>query len=89
MDNSPNDTLRLIVIGIVCCLLTGIAYGFGMYLFPMVMPEMLAELNLSYTDAGIVTGFGAAAPLLILPFISSLIQRIGALRLIVSCQIIG
>ena len=55
----------------------------------MVMPEMLAELNLSYTDAGIVTGFGAAAPLLVLPFISRLTQRIGALRLIVSSQIIG
>jgi len=89
LDNSPNNTLRLIVIGIVCCLLTGIAYGFGMHLFPMVMPEMLAELNLSYTDAGIVTGFGAAAPLLVLPFISRLTQRIGALRLIVSSQIIG
>jgi MFS family permease len=89
LENSPNNTLRLIVIGIVCCLLTGIAYGFGMYLFPMVMPEMLAELNLSYTDAGIVTGFGQAAPLLILPFISRLTQRIGALRLIVSSQIIG
>lgn len=89
MEKDPNSTLRRIVIATVCCLLTGIAYGFGMYLFPMVMPEMLSELNLTYTDAGIVTGFGQIAPLLLLPFISRLTRRIGALRLIVSCQIIG
>ncbi len=81
--------LRLLVISVVCCSLTGVAYGFGMYLFPMVMPEMLAELNLSYTDAGVITGAGQLAPLLTIPFTGYLYRRIDSLRLIVGCQIVG
>lgn len=88
-SSCANHSLKMLVISIVCCLLTGVAYGFGMYLFPMVMPEMLADLSLSYTDAGIITGFGQLAPLAIIPLTSYLSHRFGALRLIVSSQIVG
>ncbi|MFW2367985.1 MAG: MFS transporter, partial [Desulforhopalus sp.] len=81
--------LKPLVVGMVCTLLTGVAYGFGNYMFPMVMPEMLKELGLNYTDAGIVTGLGQASPLFAIPITGYLTLRLGGLRLIVLLQLFG
>jgi MFS family permease len=81
--------LKPLVIGMVCTLLTGVAYGFGNYLFPMVMPEMLRDLGLNYTDAGIVTGAGQASPLFAIPLTGYLTHRLGGLRFIVCMQLFG
>ncbi len=46
---NPPGWLKPLTVGAVCALMTGIAYGFGMFLFPMVMPEMIdlaAKINL-------------------------------------------
>lgn len=45
-----------------------VTYGFGIYLFPVIVADIRADIGLSYADVGIVTasaqfGFLAAAPL--------------------------
>ena len=60
-----------------------------MFLFPMVMPEMIEELQLTYTHAGIITSVSQVAPLLTVPLAGYLTYRVGGLRFIVYCQIVG
>lgn len=60
-----------------------------MFLFPMVMPEMLKDLGLDYTDAGLITGLGQVSPLFSIPLTAYLVQKIGGLRLIVYIQLLG
>lgn len=87
--NNPPGWLKPLTVGFVCTLLTGISYGFGMFLFPMVMPEMIRDLQLTYTHAGIITSVSQVAPLLTVPLAGYLTYRFGGLRFIVYCQILG
>lgn len=88
-SRSLSIRLRPFAIIMVCTLLTGVSYGFGMYLFPMVLPEMLRDLGLNYTDAGLITGIGQISPLLAIPLTAYLTQRLGGLRLIIFVQLAG
>ena len=87
-NQEPTD-IKPLVISIVCVLLTGISFGFGRTLFPMVMPEMIAELHLTYTQAGVINGVSQASSLLTIPLAGYLAHRFGGLRLIVGCQLFG
>ncbi|SDP58574.1 MFS transporter [Desulforhopalus singaporensis] len=85
----PQEKLRPLIITLVCTMLTGASYGFGLYLFPMVMPEILHDLKLSYSDAGVITAAAQTAPLFMIPLAGYLTGRVGGLRLIVFSQIFG
>ena len=80
---------RPLIVAAVSCLITGISYGFGMYLLPMVLPEMAADLNLDYTRIGTITGGGQAAALLAIPLSDLLVRRFGALRMLIMVQIMA
>lgn len=77
------------IVGSICVLITGISYGFGMYLFPMVIPEMAKDLHLNYTQIGLITGMGQTSVFLSIPLAGFLTNRIGGLKLIVGIQFIG
>ncbi|OQY07228.1 MAG: hypothetical protein B6I22_03525 [Desulfobacteraceae bacterium 4572_123] len=87
--NIESGRLKPLTISIVSAVLTGLSYGFGIYLFPMVMPEMLKDLHLNYTHAGTITGVGQVSALLTIPPAGYLTGRIGGLRLILLCPLIG
>ena len=87
--NSESSLLKPLVISIICVLLTGISFGFGRTLFPMVMPEMIKDLHLTYTQAGVINGVSQASSLITIPLAGYLAHRIGGLRLIVGCQLFG
>ena len=55
----------------------------------MVMPEMIMDLNLTYTQAGIINGMSQASSLVTIPLAAYLTHQIGGLRLIVVCQLFG
>ena len=55
----------------------------------MVMPEMIADLSLTYPQAGVINGLSQASSLLTIPLAGYLAHRIGGLRLIVACQLLG
>lgn len=58
------------------------AYGFGVYLFPAVMPDMLAALSLNYGHAGTIMAASQAGFLIAALIGGILTNRIGASRLI-------
>ncbi len=78
-----------LVVSSVCILITGTAYGFGIYLLPMVLPEMAGALQLDYTSIGIITGFSQTSSLLFIPLAGFLTHQIGGLRLIIIIQLLG
>ena len=88
-DNSYPAIAKPLIVSFVCVLLNGISYGFGVYLFPMVMPEMIKDLHLNYTHAGTINGVSQAATLFTIPIAWYLTRRLGGLRLIVLCQLVG
>ena len=88
-NNSEPAIAKPLVISIVCVLLTGISFGFGRTLFPMVMPEMIEDLHLTYAQAGVINGVSQASSLITIPLAGYLTHRIGGLRLIVACQLVG
>ena len=55
----------------------------------MVMPEMLTDLHLTYTQAGVINGVSQASSLITIPLAGYLTHRFGGLRLIVGCQLFG
>jgi len=77
------------IVGSICILITGISYGFGMYLLPMILPEMTKDLHLDYTQIGTITGIGQASVFFSIPLAGFLTTRIGGLKLIVGIQFIG
>jgi len=87
--NVASGWRKPLTISVVCAVLTGISYGFGIYLFPMVMPEMIQDLHLNYTHAGTITGMGQMSALSTVPLAAYLTGRIGGLRVIVACPLIG
>ncbi|MBC8441576.1 MAG: MFS transporter [Deltaproteobacteria bacterium] len=88
-SKSSKFDLKPWVVGFICVLITGISYGFGMYLFPMIIPEMAKDLHLDYTQIGTITGIGQASVFLSIPLAGFLTTRIGGLKLIVGIQFIG
>lgn len=57
-------------------------YGFGVYLFPAMMPDVLRALSLDYRQAGIVMAASQAGFLIAALVSGILTHRIGAARLI-------
>lgn len=57
-------------------------YGFGVYLFPAIMPDMLGALSLDYGQAGAVMAASQAGFLIAALLSGVLTNRIGATRLI-------
>jgi MFS family permease len=55
----------------------------------MVMPEMIKDLHLTYAQAGVINGVSQASSLITIPLAGYLTHRIGGLRLIVACQLVG
>lgn len=55
----------------------------------MVMPEMITDLQLTYTQAGVINGLSQASSLLTIPLAGYLAYRIGGLRMIVASQLLG
>ena len=88
-SKSSTFNLKPLVIGSICVLITGISYGFGMYLFPMMIPEMAKDLNLDYAQIGTITGIGRASVFLSIPLAGFLTTRICGLKLIVGIQLFG
>lgn len=63
-------------------------YGFGVYLFPVIMSDMRADLGFSYGDAGIITA-GSQVGFLLAAFISgTLAPRVGGGRVIIASMVI-
>jgi MFS family permease len=77
------------VVSMVCIMITGISYGFGLFLLPMVIPEIVRDLGLDYTLIGIITGAGPASVFLSIPLAGFLTHQMGGLKLIVIIQAAG
>lgn len=76
-----------LIVGGICFLITTVSYGFGMYLLPMVLPEMAADLNVDYTRIGVVTGVGQVSIFIAIPVVGMLVRRAGPLRVIIGTQL--
>ncbi|PIE61753.1 MAG: hypothetical protein CSA29_01680 [Desulfobacterales bacterium] len=74
------------IIVAVCILLTTTAFGFGMYLIPMVLPEMTSGLGLDYARIGTITGGSQVAALLAIPMADLVVRRFGALSTIITAH---
>lgn len=70
-------TLTLILTGFIAT-----TYGFGVYLFPAVMPDMVAALSLSYAQAGGIIGLAQIGFMLSALASGFLTHKIGAIRLV-------
>ena len=57
-------------------------YGFGIYLFPALAPEMIKDIRFTYAEMGITTGF-VQAGFLVFALVSGLLtNKVGAFRII-------
>nr|WKF56285.1 4-hydroxybenzoate transporter PcaK [Paraburkholderia busanensis] len=65
---------RTISIAIVFTLFVAIVFGFGLYLFALVVPVMRARLGFEYAAIGIVTG-GAQTAYLVAALLCPLVER--------------
>ena len=57
-------------------------YGFGIYLFPAIAPEMIKDIRFTYAEMGITTGFVQAGFLFFALVIGLLTNKVGAFRII-------
>ena len=56
--------LFLITLVVIFTSIIAATYGFGIYLFPAIAPEMIKDLKFSYAEMGITTGIAQAGFLL-------------------------
>jgi MFS family permease len=65
-----------------------VTYGFGIYLFPVIMSDMRADLGFTYGDAGVITA-SAQAGFLLAAFISAAVcARVGGGRVVIASVMI-
>ena len=57
-------------------------YGFGIYLFPVIAPEMIKDIRFTYAEMGITTGFVQAGFLFFALVSGLLTNKVGAFRII-------
>ena len=57
-------------------------YGFGIYLFPAIAPEMIKDIRFTYAEMGITTGFVQAGFLFFALVSGLLTNKVGAFRII-------
>ena len=57
-------------------------YGFGIYLFPALAPEMIKDIRFTYAEMGITTGFVQAGFLFFALVSGLLTNKVGAFRII-------
>ncbi|MET1028739.1 MAG: MFS transporter, partial [Dongiaceae bacterium] len=59
-----------------------LAYGLGLYLFPVLLPDMRAALDLDYTTIGLMSGAAQAGYMIAALVSGALTPRIGSTRLV-------
>ncbi|KXU94247.1 hypothetical protein CR51_27660 [Caballeronia megalochromosomata] len=78
------STARTIGIAVVFTLFTAVAFGFGVYLFALVVTAMRASVEFDYAAMGIATGGAQVAYLVAALLCPLLVRRFGGGRVIVS-----
>lgn len=90
MINKKNSLMKTIFL---CISLTGFVaaiYGFGIYLFAAIMPDMKEELNFTYSQAGITVGLAQISFMLFAMIGGAISTKIGgALTCLISVLISG
>jgi MFS family permease len=75
---------RTVSIAVVFTLFVAVVFGFGLYLFALVVPVMRERLGFEYAAIGIVTGGAQTAYLVAALFCPLLTSRFGGAQVIVS-----
>lgn len=88
-------TARLQRTGVLAVLLTffftcylAAAYGLGLYLFPVLLPDMQAALGISYTTVGLISGAAQAGYMIAALAAGILTPKIGGGRLVLLAIVI-
>ena len=91
-NNGPHLIARKVSFVEITVLFTSFiaaTYGFGVYLFSTVLPDMKAELHFSYTEAGGFISLAQVGFLMAALTSSFLTHKIGAKRLILFSMLTG
>ncbi|WP_459624025.1 MFS transporter [Burkholderia sp. 3C] len=83
-SSDTHDLARTIGIASVFTLFTAVAFGFGIYLFPLVVTVMRENLGLAYGTIGIVTGVAQIAYLSAAFACPVLVSRFGGGQVVVA-----
>ena len=85
VENSiTNKKLRAFVIVFLMTSIVMSTYGFGRYLFPIIIPDMMKDIQFSYLTVGLITGGNQICYLSFSYFSGQLTKRISAGILVIS-----
>lgn len=80
--------MGLVEMSILFTSFIAVTYGFGVYLFATVLPEMKAELRFSYTESGGMIALAQCGFLLAALSSAVLTHRLGAVRLMLLSMLV-
>ncbi|WP_438396668.1 MFS transporter [Caballeronia sp. DA-9] len=83
MDDSPH-VLRPVVLTLLLSAVIAATYGFGVYLFPVVLPEMKHEIGFGYAQAGYITAARQIANVAMALLSGLAASRFGAARVMLA-----
>ncbi|CAG9201653.1 Putative 3-hydroxyphenylpropionic transporter MhpT [Paraburkholderia tropica] len=84
---STQSIARTISVAVVFTLFVAVVFGFGLYLFALVVPVMRQRLGFDYTAIGLVTGGAQTAYLVAALVCPRLVKRYGAGQVIVGAVV--
>ncbi|MBU1342615.1 MAG: MFS transporter [Proteobacteria bacterium] len=80
--SDPTDHSKTIIITLFFTIFIAVTYGFGRYLFSVIVPDMKADIGFDYLVVGIITGSAQLAYLAAALSSGILTPRLGAGRII-------
>ncbi|WP_323119163.1 MFS transporter [Burkholderia alba] len=81
MDSSPHASHQFAVTLLLSAVIAA-TYGFGVYLFPVLLPQMRHDIGFDYTQAGFVTAARQAANVAVALLSGFAAARFGAARVV-------
>ena len=86
--NKPRSTLLVVALTIVLTLIIACTYGFGRYLFRVLLVEMRLDLGFTYATAGLLNASITIGYLLVTAVIPGITERVGAVRLVLIANLL-
>ncbi|MEM7115975.1 MAG: MFS transporter [Chloroflexota bacterium] len=83
------STARVLFITIALTAMIATTFGFGRYLFRVVLPEMRADIGFNYATAGVLNALLSSGYLLFAFIIPGFTKRIGATRIILLATLLA
>lgn len=88
MDNLPRASQQF-AFTLLLSAVIGATYGFGVYLFPVVLPEMKRAIGFGYTQAGIITAVRQLANVAVALLSGFAAARFGAARVVLVATLLS